>query len=61
MYPSADELMKEFSDTNLHWESMMTRELAEEILGRILTAQDWETIVESLDDAVYETLMSFEL
>lgn len=60
MYPDADELVKQFSDTNLHWESMMTRELAEEILGRILTAEDWENIVESLDDAVYETLMSFE-
>lgn len=56
---SADELVKEFSDTNLQWESMMTRELAEEILGRTLTVEDWQIIVDALDDTVYETLMSF--
>jgi len=56
---SADELVKEFSDTNLQWESMMTRELAEEILGRTLTLEDWQIIIDALDDTVYETMMSF--
>ena len=57
---SADELVKEFSDTNLQWESMMTRELAEEILGRTLTLEDWQIIIDALDDTVYETMMSFQ-
>ncbi len=56
---SADDLVKEFSDTNLQWESMMTRELAEEILGRTLTLEDWQIIIDALDDTVYETMMSF--
>lgn len=59
-YESADEVVAKFSDTNEMWESMMTRELAEEILNRILTREEWNVIVESLDDVVYETLMSFE-
>lgn len=59
-YESADEVVAKFSDTNEMWESMMTRELAEEILNRILTREEWNIIVESLDDVVYETLMSFE-
>lgn len=56
---SADDLVKEFSDTNLQWESMMTRELAEELLGRTLTLEDWQIIIDALDDTVYETMMSF--
>lgn len=57
---SADELIQQFSDTNLQWESMMTRELAEEILGRTLTLEDWQIIIDALDDTVYETMMSFQ-
>jgi hypothetical protein len=57
---SADELIEQFSDTNLQWESMMTRELAEEILGRTLTLEDWQIIIDALDDTVYETMMSFQ-
>ena len=57
---SADELVEQFSDTNLQWESMMTRELAEEILGRTLTLEDWQIIIDALDDTVYETMMSFQ-
>jgi hypothetical protein len=58
---SADELVAKFSDTNLpEWESMLTRDLAEEILGRTITAEKWIIIVEALDDAVFETVMAFQ-
>lgn len=60
MYPNADELVAKNSDTNLEWESMLTRDLAEEILGRTITAEKWEIIVEALDDAVFETVMAFQ-
>ena len=56
---SADELVAQYGETPLQWESMMSRELAEEILGRTLTVEDWQIIVDALDDTVYETLMSF--
>ena len=60
MYPNADELVAKNSDTNLEWESMLTRDLAEEILGRTITVEKWEIIVEALDDAVFETVMAFQ-
>jgi hypothetical protein len=48
------------ADTNLEWESMLTRDLAEEILGRTITVEKWEIMVEALDDAVFETVMAFQ-
>jgi len=56
---SADDLVASYADTNLQWESVMTRELAEEILGRTLTLEDWQIIIDALDDTVYETMMTF--
>jgi hypothetical protein len=38
---------------------MMTHELAEEILERSITREEWDVIRDTLDDNVYETLMSF--
>lgn len=55
---SADELVAR-ADTNT-WESMMSHELAEEILERSLTREEWDIIRDALDDNVYETLMSFK-
>jgi hypothetical protein len=54
----ADELVAR-ADTNTSWESMMTHELAEEILERSITREEWDVIRDTLDDNVYETLMSF--
>ena len=54
----ADELVAR-ADTNT-WESMMSHELAEEILERSLTREEWDVIRDTLDDNVYETLMSFK-
>jgi hypothetical protein len=55
---NADELVAR-ADTN-PWESMMSHELAEEILERSLTREEWDVIRDTLDDNVYETLMSFK-
>lgn len=54
----ADELVAR-ADKNT-WESMMSHELAEEILERSLTREEWDVIRDTLDDTVYETLMSFK-
>jgi hypothetical protein len=54
----ADELVAR-SNTNTSWDSMMTHELAEEILERSITREEWDVIRDTLDDNVYETLMSF--
>ena len=56
---SADDLIAR-ANTNHAWESMMTHELAEEILERLLTREEWDVIRDTLDDNVYETLMSFK-
>ena len=55
---SADELIAR-ADTNQSWESMMTHELAEEILERQLTLAEWATLRDALDDGIYEIVMSF--
>ena len=55
---NADELVAH-ADTNT-WESMMSHELAEEILERSLTREEWDVIHDTLEDNVYETLMSFK-
>ena len=55
---SADNLVAS-ADTNTSWESMMTHELAEEILERSLTLAEWTIMRDALDDGVYEIVMSF--
>jgi len=57
---SADELVAEFSDTNNSWEPMLTHELAEEIIGRTLTASQWAEMRDTLDDVVFDTVMGFQ-
>ena len=60
MYPSADELVAGgLSDTNL-WESRLDYQLVQEILGHSLSQDEWEQMVEYLDDVVFETVMSFQ-
>jgi hypothetical protein len=58
-YKSADELVAEFSDTNNIWETRLDYELVQEILGRTVTLREWATLVDTLDDIVFETVMSF--
>jgi hypothetical protein len=57
-YKSADELVAEFSDTNTSWEARLDYELVQEILGRSMTLDEWSRLVETLDDIVFETVMS---
>ena len=60
---SVDELISEHArtDTNLSWSSMMTYELAQEILERSITLKEWHDIVDALDDVVYDIMMSFKI
>ena len=60
MYASADELVANgLSDTNL-WESRLDYQLVQEILGHDLSVDEWGQLVDTLDDVVYETVMSFQ-
>ena len=60
MYPTADELVENaISDTNL-WESRLDYQLVQEILGHDLSIAEWESLIGQLDDAVYETVMSYQ-
>ena len=60
MYPTADELVAEISDTNNSWESRLDYDLVQEILGHDLSLAEWEQMIETLDDVVFETVMSFQ-
>ena len=60
MYPSSDELVANgISDTNV-WESRMDYQLVQEILGHSLSIEEWEQMVDYLNDVVFETVMSFQ-
>jgi len=60
MYPTADELVAVVADTNNSWESRLDYELVQEILGHELSVVDWEQMIDTLDDVVFETVMSFQ-
>lgn len=55
----ADELVAR-ADTNSNWETMMSHELAEEILDQRLSKFEFQEIVNALDDGVFEIVMSFK-
>ena len=57
-YKSADQLVAEISDTNTVWEAKLDYELVQEILGRTVTLKEWADLVDTLDDIVFETVMS---
>ena len=60
MYPTSDELVSNaISDTNV-WESRMDYQLVQEILGHSLSQDEWEQMVDYLNDVVFETVMSFQ-
>lgn len=58
-YKSADQLVAEFSDTNTVWETRLDYELVQEILGRSMSLEEWGNLVDTLDDIVFETVMSY--
>ena len=58
-YKSADQLVAEFSDTNTTWEAKLDYELVQEILGRSMSLEEWGSLVDTLDDIVFETVMSY--
>jgi hypothetical protein len=57
-YKSSDQLVAEISNTNTVWETRLDYELVQEILGRTITLKEWAELVDSLDDIVFETVMS---
>jgi len=59
-YQSADELVRNFSDTNNSWEAQLDYELVQEILGHSLTISEWRQLTEELDDAIFEIVMTFQ-
>jgi len=60
MYPNADELMAEgIANTNL-WESRLDYQLVQEILGHSLSEDEWGDLVDTLDDVVFQTVMSYQ-
>ena len=60
MYLSADELVANgISDTNI-WESRLDYQLVQEILGHDLSEREWSDLIDALNDAVFETVMSFQ-
>jgi hypothetical protein len=59
-YQTADELVRNFSDTNNSWESQLDYELVQEILGHSLSVAEWQELTEKLDDVVFETVMEFQ-
>jgi hypothetical protein len=60
MYPTVDELVANgISDTNL-WESRLDYQLVQEILGHDLSEDEWLELVDALDDAVFQIVMSFQ-
>jgi hypothetical protein len=58
-YKSSDELVAEFSDTNNSWEARLDYDLVQEILGRSMSLDEWGQLVDTLDDIVFETVMSY--
>ena len=58
-YKSADQLVAEISDTNNSWEARLDYELVQEILGRSMSLKEWHQLVDTLDDIVFETVMSY--
>jgi hypothetical protein len=58
-YKSADQLVAEISDTNTSWEARLDYELVQEILGRSMSLEEWGQLVDTLDDIVFETVMSY--
>jgi hypothetical protein len=58
-YKSADQLVAEISDTNTSWEARLDYELVQEILGRSMSLEEWSQLVDTLDDIVFETVMSY--
>ena len=59
-FQSADELVKNFSNTNNSWESQLDYELVQEILGHNLSVAEWQELTLKLDDVVFETVMEFQ-
>jgi len=57
-YLSADQLVALAADTNTSWEAKLDYELVQEILGRSMTLEEWGQLVDTLDDIVFETVMS---
>ena len=59
-YQTADELVRNFSNTNNSWQSQLDYELVQEILGHSLSVAEWRELTEKLDDVIFEAVMEFQ-
>lgn len=60
MYEGADVLVAQGMNTSTTWESVLDYQLVQEILGHSISKDEWSELVDSLDDVVFETVMSFK-
>lgn len=59
-YEGADVLVAQGINTSTTWESVLDYQLVQEILGHSISEDEWSELVDSLDDVVFETVMSFK-
>lgn len=59
-YEGADVLVAQGMNTSTTWESVLDYQLVQEILGHSISKDEWSELVDSLDDVVFETVMSFK-
>lgn len=59
-YEGADVLVAQGINISTTWESVLDYQLVQEILGHSISKDEWSELVDSLDDVVFETVMSFK-
>jgi len=59
-YLSADQLVAATADTNLTWESKLDYELVQDILGHSISMEKWDNMTETLDDTIFNLVMSYQ-
>lgn len=59
-YLSADQLVATAAETNLTWTSKLDYELVQDILGHTISIEEWENMTETLDDIIFELVMSYQ-
>jgi hypothetical protein len=59
-YLSADQLVAVAADKNLTWESKLDYELVQDILGHAISTEEWDNMTETLDDIIFELVMSYQ-
>jgi len=59
-YISADQLVAATANTNLTWECRLDYELVQDILGHAISMEKWDNMTETLDDIIFNLVMSYQ-